>query len=157
MNDTLTVVVFKLDEQRYAVPLVVVERVVQVAEITPLPGAPLMILGVINVHGQVVAVLDLRRHLGLRSRELMLSDELLLVRTAHRTMALLVDEVVGVRECPRPAQVVVDQIAAGLEGFACVVKQPDGLLLVHDLSRLLGQYPVADTCGRSLSIQEVMP
>ncbi len=156
MNDTLTIVVFILDQQRYAVPLAVVERVVQIAEITPLPGAPPAILGAINVHGQVVAVLDLRRHLGLRPRELMLSDELLLVRTAQRTMALLVDEVRGVLEYPRPAEVVADQIATGLEDLACVIKQPDGLLLVHDLSRLLGQDP-AESRGSSPAVQEVLP
>ncbi len=154
MYDTLTIVAFKLDDQRYAVPLAVVERVVQIAEVTPLHGAPQSILGVINIHGHVVAVLDLRRHVGLRSRELMLSDELLVVRADHRTVALLVDEVVGVMEYPRPAQVDLDQIAPGLERFACVVKQSDGLLLVHDLNGLLGQVP-ANLCDQLPSIEEV--
>jgi purine-binding chemotaxis protein CheW len=156
MNDTLTIVVFKLDGQRYAVPLAVVERVVQVAEITPLPNASQTILGAINVHGQVMVVLDLRRHLGLRPRELALSDELLIVRSAQRIVALLVDEVTGVLECPRAAQNVAEQIGPGMENVACVVKQPEGLLLVHNLDRLLGQSPPC-TADISLSIQEMTP
>ena len=151
MTDTLTIVVFRLDEQRYAVPLAVAERVVQVAEITPLPHAPRAILGVLNVHGQVVAVLDLRQRLGLQTRELILSDELLLVRAGQRIIALLVDGVEGVMECPRPAQVAVDRIAPGL---ACVVKQTDRLLLVHDLDQLLGE-DLCNTDASPLPVQEV--
>lgn len=46
-------VVFRVEEQRYAVALEVVERVVQAVEVTPLPGSPAIVIGAINVAGRV--------------------------------------------------------------------------------------------------------
>ena len=55
------IVVFALDEPRYALPLSAVERVVRAVEITPLPKAPEIVLGVINMQGQVVPAVDIRK------------------------------------------------------------------------------------------------
>lgn len=54
-------VVFRLDERRYALPLSVVERVIRAVEVTPLPKAPPIVLGAIDVQGRVVPVLNVRR------------------------------------------------------------------------------------------------
>ena len=58
MSDIAQLVVFRLDERRYALPLAVVERVVRAVDVTPLPKAPPMVLGVIDVHGRVLPVLN---------------------------------------------------------------------------------------------------
>src|SRR3990172_5353590 len=47
-------VVFHLDEQRYALHLACVERTVAAVEVTPLPGAPGIVAGIVNVQGSVV-------------------------------------------------------------------------------------------------------
>ncbi len=54
-------IVFTLDEQRYALHLSAVERVICVVEITPLPKAPEIVLGIINVGGQIIPVIDMRK------------------------------------------------------------------------------------------------
>ena len=54
-------VAFVLNDQRYALRLAVVERVVQVVEFTPLPKAPEIVLGIINFEGRVVPVVDVRK------------------------------------------------------------------------------------------------
>lgn len=56
---------FRLDGGRYAVPLAQVNEVVRVGELTPVPGAADDLLGVRHLRGQIVAVLDGRRRLGL--------------------------------------------------------------------------------------------
>ena len=61
MNQAPCFVVFRLDEQHYAVPLSVVERIVRMVDITPVPKTPEIVLGVINVQGSVIPVVDIRR------------------------------------------------------------------------------------------------
>ena len=53
-------IAFSLDAQRYALPLASVERVIRVVEITPLSKALDIVLGVVNVQGRVIPVINLR-------------------------------------------------------------------------------------------------
>lgn len=104
MSD-VQLVEFVLEGQRHALPMVAVERVAPVVEVTPLPGAPAAVLGAIDVGGRILAVFSLRRHLGLPDRALRLSDAFLIARTSRRLVALLVDEmrdVLANREMRRP-------------------------------------------------------
>jgi purine-binding chemotaxis protein CheW len=64
-------VVFAFDEQRYALHLSAVERIVRMVEITPLPKAPEIVLGVVNVQGRIVPIVNIRKRFstGLKSHE----------------------------------------------------------------------------------------
>ena len=130
-------VVFALDEQRFALPLSGVERVFRAVEITPLPKAPAIVLGIINVHGRILPVLDLRRRFRLPEREIRLGDQIIVARTSHRTVALLVDSVQGVMKCAEEETVPSDMIVSGIEYVEGVVKRPDGLIFIHDLGKFL--------------------
>ena len=59
------ILVFALDEPRYALPLSAVERVVRAVEITPLPNAPAIIQGAINVQGAIIPVVNIRESFSL--------------------------------------------------------------------------------------------
>ncbi len=76
-------VVFRLEEQRYALHLSQVERVVSMVAVSPLPQTPAVVVGVINYRGSVVPVLDLRPRFGFPHREVGLTDHLLLGRTSR--------------------------------------------------------------------------
>ena len=131
------IVLFALDKQLFGVPLMAVVKVVRVVEITPLPGGPAFIRGVINVQGRVMPVLDLRRRFGLAERPLELSDQLLITRSAGRDLALLADSACEVREYPEPMLTAASEIFPDLPFLAGVVKLPDGLILLQDLESLL--------------------
>jgi purine-binding chemotaxis protein CheW len=137
MNQVHQLVVFTLDEQRYAVPLSAVERIVRLVEITPVPHTPEIVLGVINVQGRILPVVDIRRRFRLPARELHLSDHLLIARTSKRTVALVVDAVSEVVTLSDPEMVTREKILGRLEYVAGVVKRPDGLILIHDLDEFL--------------------
>ena len=92
----LELVVWRLGEQRYALPLTAVERVLPAAELTPLPDAPEVITGILNFQGRIVPVVDLRGRLGQLQRELALADQIVLARSARRVLAFAVDSVQGV-------------------------------------------------------------
>lgn len=137
MRELLRVVVFRLDGQRYALPLAVVERIVRAVEVTPLPRGPPIVLGVINVGGGILPVLNLRRRFLLPEREIGPADQFLIAQTARRAVALVIDEAHGVIEYDPSAVTGLDRIVPGLEQFRGVVKLDDGLVLIHDLETLL--------------------
>lgn len=130
-------VVFRLDQLRIALPLAAVERIVRAVAVTALPGAPAIVLGVIDVEGHVLPVLNLRRRFLVPEREVSPADQFLIARTARRAVALVIDEAQGVVERGQSAFIDSDRIVPGLEQFQGVVKLDDGLVLIHDLEKFL--------------------
>jgi purine-binding chemotaxis protein CheW len=136
-HSVLQLVPFIIEEQQYALPLPVVERVLLMVAVSPLPQAPGIALGVINFHGRVIPVLDIRRRLGFPACDYGLTTHLLIARTSQRTCALPVDEVWGVREVAAEAVVSPDAILPHLGHVAGIVVLADGLLVIQDLEALL--------------------
>jgi purine-binding chemotaxis protein CheW len=128
---------FSLEDQRYGLKVSAVDRVVPVVEITPLPKAPEIVLGVVNVGGRIVPVVNLRRRFRLPERETELSDLLVLARTRRRAVALVVDRVQGVMETPAVDFIPATEVLAGAEFVNGILKLPDGLVLIHDLNTFL--------------------
>ena len=130
-------VVLCLDELRIALPLSVVERVIRAVYLTPLPGAPDIVLGAVNVQGRVIPVVNMRRRFRLEDRQIALTDRLVIAHTTQRPVALVADAVSGVLEYPEPALVDAENILPGLEYVDGVAKLEDGLILIHNLNRFL--------------------
>lgn len=133
----IQLVVFIIEGQRYALHLPSVERVLPMVAMARLPNAPDVALGVINLHGRVIPVVDLRRRFGLPPHDYGLSAHLLVVRTARRTLAIAVEEVLGVREIATEALIPPDAVLPGIGHVAGIAALPDGLLLIYDLDSLL--------------------
>ena len=130
-------VVFSLDGCRYALALSAVERVVRAAYVTPLPSAPPIVLGALNIEGRVLPVFNIRRKFRLPERELRLEDQFLIARSTHRTVVLAIDFACGLLELP--AGVPVDAATLIPDGgpIRGVIPLEDGLVLIHDLDLLL--------------------
>ncbi len=76
--------VFALDERRFAIALSAVSSVIRAVEVTPLPQSPEIVMGVINVRGTIIPVVNLRKRFGVQDRGLRISDFILIAHTAHR-------------------------------------------------------------------------
>lgn len=126
-----------LDGQRYALPLAQVERVIRAVEIIPLPKAPEIIAGVINVRGQVIPVVNIRKRFRLPDREIMLSDQFVIARTSRRPVALVADGTDGVIELPEHRVVRAEKILPDMDYVEGVAKLDDGMILIHDLDKFL--------------------
>ena len=137
MPDPLPLIVFSLDEQRYALRLSSVERTVRMVEITPLPGAPEIVFGVIDVHGEIVPVLNIRKRFGLPERVPGIADHLIMARTARHTVALVADAIFDVVTLPGDELVAPATILPRLEYVAGVAKLGDGMVFIHDLDAFL--------------------
>jgi purine-binding chemotaxis protein CheW len=134
-SGTLELVEVDVDGQRWALPLEAVERVVGMVAVSPLPGSPAGVSGVINVHGEIVAVLDLDVRIGRPSRDRGTRGRLLLARTSTRRVALAVDDVLGVVEVDRAAiGPPPEAVPAPVAGIAAL---GDGVLLIYDVDAFL--------------------
>jgi len=130
-------IVFVLDRQRYALQLSMVDRVVRMVAITPLPKVPDIVLGVVNVQGQVIPVINMRRRFSLPEREIVLTDQLVVAHTARRTVALVADAVLDVIASPAQSLIETEDILPKIEYVDGVIKLADGMILIHDLDSFL--------------------
>lgn len=151
MNPANQLVVFSLDERYYALDLSVVERTERMVEVTPLPQAPEIVVGVIDVRGRIVPVLNIRKRFLLPERPAALTDQLLMARTARRTIAFIVDAVLGVMERSEHEIIEPASILPGIEYVKGVVKFADGMIFIHDLDGFLSleeENALESTIGR---------
>jgi purine-binding chemotaxis protein CheW len=136
-TDRKQILVFALGDRRYALYLSEVERVVQAVETTPLPKAPEFILGMINMQGQVIPVVDIRPCFGMPRREVESGDQFILARTSRRLVALVADSVTGIHELAGTELVTAKQILPGAAYLHGLVKVDGDLILLCDLEQFL--------------------
>jgi purine-binding chemotaxis protein CheW len=137
MSDVIQFVSFRLEQLRVAVLLSSVDQVVRAAELMPLPGAPEIVLGALNVRGEVLPALDMRSRFGTQSRSIKPSDQFLIARAGTRRVVLPVDEVQGLLSIEESAFTAAEALAPGLKRIEGVARLPDGLVLIHDLETFL--------------------
>jgi len=130
-------VIFNLGERRYALHLPAVDRVLRMVAITALPKAPDIVLGIVDIQGSIVPVINMRRRFRLPELEISLTDQLVVAHTARRPVALVADAVLDVIACTEQSQIAAEHIYADVEYVEGVVKLADGLILIHDLDKFL--------------------
>jgi purine-binding chemotaxis protein CheW len=99
-GSTVEVLEFGLAEETYALELAYVREVGALVELTPLPGVPDFVLGITVVHGQIIAVVDLRKVFGLPERGLRDSRQVIVLQSAGREFGILAERVTGVKWLP---------------------------------------------------------
>lgn len=131
------ILVFEIGGQRYGLPVEDVRELLRAVTVTPLPHAPAVVEGVVNVRGTLVPVLDVRRRFRLPARAPAHTDLLLLAVAAGRQVALRVDRAVELASLDAGAIDQAEAVLPGVEYLAQVAKCPDGLVLIHDLETFL--------------------
>ncbi len=129
-------VVFRIDQQHYALPLDHVVRALRMVAFTPVPDAPPSVLGIINMAGQMLPVIDLRFIFEQASRRPEVQDFLLILEIGSQTAAIVVDEVLNVLEFA-PEQVQAPPGTVSQSRFLrAAVRQDDVTILVLEASQL---------------------
>ncbi len=132
-------VTFRLDEEVYGINVMLVQEVLRITDIAPVPGAPNYVVGIINLRGNVVTVIDTRMRFGLPPRDSDDSTRIVIIETEHQTVGIIVDsvsEVVDIysNEIETAPNVGNDETARYIEG---VVSRGEELLILVDLNKLL--------------------
>ena len=132
-------VTFRLAGETYGVNVMQVQEVLRHSEIAPVPGAPPYVLGIINLRGNVVTVIDTRHRFGLEPGEVTESTRVVIIEADNHVIGILVDsvaEVVYLRqsEIETAPNVGNDESAKFIQG---VCHKNDELLILIELDKLL--------------------
>ncbi len=135
MKEYVQLVILILDNQRYALYLPVVEKVVRAVEVTPLPKAPDIVLGVINVQGEIIPVVNIRKRFQLPEREFLPTDQIIIVRTSQRVVALAVDGVTDLLEFSADDIIPPNSIVPGTAYVEGLVTIGEDIVLIQNLDK----------------------
>lgn len=97
-SSALQVVEFLLAHESYAVETAFVKEVYPLKEITPVPCTPPFVLGIINVRGQIVTVIDIKRFFDLPDRGLTDLNKVLIIHARDMEVGFLADAIIGGRK-----------------------------------------------------------
>lgn len=95
-DQVLQYVTFRLDDETYGINVMQIQEVLRYTEIAPVPGAPDYVLGIINLRGNVVTVIDTRRRFGLADAEVTDATRIVVMESSSQVMGILVDSVAEV-------------------------------------------------------------
>ena len=142
-------VTFRLDNEAYGINVMQVQEVLRVPEIAPVPGSPDYVLGIINLRGSVVTVIDARRRFNLPSQEPNDASRIVIIAAEKQVVGILVDsvaEVVDLRssEIESAPNVGNEETSRYILG---VSSQSDILLILVDLNKLLSDEEWSEVGG----------
>ena len=139
----MDILTFELDNRLHAFRADDVVQVVQMVEISPLPGAPAVIEGIVNVRGTIVPVFDLRARLGLPARAIDAAQHLVILASGARSSAVRVDAADDFVSIPdsdiAPSLADSGVNGAGSRHVAGIAATPDGTTIIYDLTAFLSQ------------------
>lgn len=132
-------VTFRLEKEKYGVNVMQVQEVLRITEIAPVPGAPSYVLGIINLRGNVVTVVDTRKRFGLPTKDADDSSRIVIIEVNGNVIGMLVDSVAEVvdlkkSEIETAPNVGTDETSKYIQGVA---SREGELLIVVDLNRFL--------------------
>jgi purine-binding chemotaxis protein CheW len=127
----------RLGDATIGLPTAAVREIVRAVAITHLPAAPSIIEGAVNVRGELVPVVDVRRRLALSPKALHPDECLVIVRLGTRVFAMRVDDVDDLIDVDTSAIAASGSLSPALEGLATLTARPDGLLVMYDPAAFL--------------------
>jgi len=132
-------VTFRLAEEMYGINVMQVQEVLRMTEIAPVPGAPSSVVGIINLRGNVVTVLDTRELFSLMSEEVTEQTRIMIVECNKIIVGLLVDSVAEVvnlqnTDIDSAPNIGNEESSKYIQG---VYSKHGEILILIDLNRLL--------------------
>lgn len=139
-------VTYLLENEIYGVNVIQVQEVLRIIEITPVPGAPNYVLGIINLRGSVVTVIDTRSRFGLMPKESDDFTRIIVVEINNNVIGMLVDSVSEVvylhpSEIDTAPSFNSDDCSRFIQG---VTNRENGLLILVDVNKLLVEEQSSD-------------
>jgi purine-binding chemotaxis protein CheW len=139
-------VTFKLADEIYGLDVMQVQEVLRYCEISPVPGSPSYVLGIINLRGAVVTVMDTRERFGLPRDKISDQSRILVIEAENHVIGMLVDsvaEVVYLRQSEIDVSPSIgnDESSRFIQG---VCYKNDALLILVELSKMLSASELAE-------------
>lgn len=137
-----SVVVFRLGAENYGVPIEAVREIIPPSEVTPVPGAPGFFEGILNVRGELVSVINMRRFAGMEELDDGSSAKILILASEDGSVqGLLTDDVASIVDVPAEAVQSLGE-DGGNVGFSKdilkgVAETEEGLVVMVDVEKVL--------------------
>ncbi len=141
VTDELQFISFKLGAEEFGVEINRVKEILKLVEITPVPKSPAYFLGIMNLRGSIIPVLDLKIRVGIAASETTDKTKILVIRAGDDNYGIVVDEVSEVQRVARERIEPPPQMTRGIDKFYLegVVKlvEEDRLIMMLNLSEVL--------------------
>ena len=139
-------VTFRLDGETYGINVMQVQEVLRMTEIAPVPGAPDYVIGIINLRGNVVTVIDTRKRFGLMPTEADDATRIVIIESDNNIVGILVDsvaEVVNLRgsQVETAPNVGNEESSKYIQG---VFSREEDILILVDLNKFLSDEEWSD-------------
>lgn len=139
-------VTFRLEDETYGVNVMQVQEVLRHTEIAPVPGAPDYVLGIINLRGSVVTVIDTRSRFGLSMSDVTDNSRIVIIEVDKQVLGILVDAVSEVvylnqSEIESAPNVGTEESAKFIQG---VCHKDNRLLILVELGKLLNEEELSE-------------
>ena len=132
-------VTFRIGEEVYGIPVNQTKEVLRVTEIAPVPGAPAYVLGIINLRGNVVTVVDMRTRLGMPYQEPTDLTRIIILEASDQVAGILVDSIREVVQLDKSAVEPAPNTGSDADDIINgVAHHNDQLLIMLDAYRMLG-------------------
>ena len=99
-TDYLEVLEFLLANEAYAIETMFVREVYPMTELTTLPCTPAFVCGLINIRGQILTVIDMKKYFDLPEKGITNLNKVIVVRKDAMELGILADEIIGIRNIP---------------------------------------------------------
>ena len=139
-------VTFRLGDETYGINVMQVQEVLRIPDIAPVPGSPDYVIGIINLRGNVVTVIDTRYRFGLASTALDEASRIVIIEAEDQIIGILVDSVAEVVELADSViesapNVGNDESSKYIQG---VTSRESQLLILVDLNKFLSDDELAE-------------
>lgn len=132
-------VTFQLGKEEYGVEIASVQEIIRAANITPVPGAPTHIRGVINLRGKIIPVVDLRKRFALNDATASDAQRIIVVELGPKRIGMLVDSVSQVIRIPADIVEELPEESSNIDEnyIKGVGKLENRLIIILDLNKSL--------------------
>lgn len=148
-GELLQLVTFEVGTEEYAIPILSVQEINRMMQITRVPQSPAFVEGVINLRGKIIPVVDLRKRFGIETDEATGDERIVVVEVAGaagtRVLGFTVDRVNEVLRVPSEIVDPTPAMATGADSdyVQGVGKLDDRLLILLNLDRLFNDTELA--------------
>jgi purine-binding chemotaxis protein CheW len=140
-DEVLQLVTFRLGPEEFGVDIHELQEIIRMMPVTRVPKAPQFVEGVVNLRGQVIPIIELRKRLGMDPQPHDKATRIIVVQLAKKTVGFIVDQVGEVKRIPSRVVEAAPPMVAGIESeyISGVGKLEDQLLILLDLNKLLSE------------------
>ncbi len=136
-RELLEIVEFRLALETYGIGAAFVREIFPLLEFTPLPGTPPFVLGIVNVRGQILSVVDLKKIFNLPEKGLGQLNKVIILRNERLEFGILADAILGARPIPKETIQAPPPTIVGI-GAEYLLGVTEDRVIILDAEKILG-------------------